>query len=99
MPCEWGGRAFCRILVSLVHSFFAAVMSQVTLATSKRARSASPSQFRPSPLFSSSPGTPRERGRVDIQEIAFLYNKEEKDSAILKFCETMNEVPDQSAGT
>ena len=92
------GTSFCRILVSPFHSFSVAVMSQGTLATPKRARSASPSQFSPSP-FSSSPGTPRKRGRVDVQQLAFLYNKEEKDAAILKFRETMNEVPDQGGGT
>ena len=36
---------------------------------------------------------------MDVQQLAFLYNKEEKDAAILKFRETMNEVPDQSGGT
>ena len=28
---------------------------------------------------------PRKRGRVEVQQLAFLYNKEEKDAAILKF--------------
>ena len=74
-------------------------MSQGTPATPKRPRSASPSQFRLSPLFSGSLGTPRKRGRVDVQQLVFLYNKKEKDAAILKFRETMNEVPDQSGGT
>ena len=42
---------------------------------------------------------PRKQGRVVVQQLAFLDNKEEKDTAILKFPENMNEVRDQSAGT
>ena len=36
---------------------------------------------------------------MDVQNLAFLYTKEEKDAAILMFRETMTEVPDHVAGT
>ena len=36
---------------------------------------------------------------MDVQNLAFLYTKEEKDAAILTFRETMTEVPDHVAGT
>ena len=35
---------------------------------------------------------------MDVQHLAFLYTREEKDAAILMFRETMTVVPDQSAG-
>ena len=33
---------------------------------------------------------------MDVQHFAFLYNKEEKDAAILKFRQTMTEVVERN---
>ena len=74
-----------------VHNFFFAIMSHGTPATPKHLRSTSSLSFSPSSFSPSSrsPGTPRKRSRVDVQRLAFLYHKKEKDAAILKLRESM----------